>query len=431
MNNNVCKYLNDYTNLLNIYRCFPKIEKKDILNILGLSLPTLNRDLTDLCKEGYLIYNKEQKTNKINSDFGYYVGVGVGSTQIKVVFLNFDFKPIDYSTLTYFLNKCDVFTKKIEGEWFKPCMDKNRYGYLYISTPKDKLSKLTNKINYIFEQLMILNSFMSTENNGILGIGMSFSGAVDIKRKIIKSVPNIPYIKSLNYECLINQENRFYLIQNNIPVIIDHNAKSAAVAEKYYLYRNDIEFSKNKNIAIIYFGFGISTGLIIDSKLYRGSSNFSGEIGHIPIPHIIKSNEIECCGCGSNDCLEFRIRKDVFNIDEESFKLAATEELIEILNDDEEKLELFIKYIGYAINYLVNILNIELVVFSGKLTRIYEEVEKFDKYFINNMTMYGLSYTRENCKYSFSRLGLLSSAIGAAIEVAYPNHENIFWPIIE
>ena len=45
--------------------------------------------------------------------------------------------------------------------------------------------------------------------------------------------------------------------------------------------------------------------------------------------------------------------------------------------------------------------------------------------------MYGLSYTRENCKFSFSKLGLLSSAIGAAIESAYPDNEEIEWPVIK
>lgn len=431
MKNEISEQLKEYTSLLNVYRCFPKIEKKDMINTLSLSLPTLNRNITVLSGSNLLIYDDILKGYTLNNDFGYYVGIGIGSTQIKLVFLDFDFIPIDSFVLTSLKTKCNVFNDLIDNKKFVLGKDSNQYGYFYIPTPKTELSKLTNIVNYIFKQLEILNDCLKSDNNGILGIGISFSGAVDIKRQIIKDVPNISYIKSLNFDCIINQEHREYLNENMIPIYIDHNAKTTAIAEKYYLYKNNIVSSQNKNIAILYMGFGISSGIIINSRLYRGNSNFSGEIGHIPIPHIFQNDETECCGCGSKDCLEFRIRKDVFQKNESDFKLATTQELIDILNNNPERLELFIKYIGYAINYLTNILNIELIVFSGKLSSIYEGVIEFNKYFMDNMYMYGLSYTRENCKFSFSRLGLLSSAIGAAIESAYPDNEEIEWPVIK
>ena len=378
-----------------------------------------------------MVYNEALKIYDLNDDFGYYIGIGVGSTQIKLVFLDFNFMPIDSFILTSLKEKCNVFNDLIDNEKFILGKDSNQYGYFYIPTPKNGLSKLTNIVNYIFKQLEILNECLKSENNGILGIGVSFSGAIDIKKQIIKDVPNISYIKSLNFDCIINQEHREYFNENLISITIDHNAKTTAIAEKYYLYKNNIVSPQNKNIAILYMGFGISSGIIINSRLYRGNSNFSGEIGHIPIPHIFQNDETECCGCGSKDCLEFRIRKDVFQKNESDFKLATTQELIDILNSNPERLELFIKYIGYAINYLTNILNIELIVFSGKLSSIYEGVIEFNKYFMDNMYMYGLSYTRENCKFSFSKLGLLSSAIGAAIESAYPDNEEIEWPVIK
>ena len=426
---NILKQLNEYTSLLNVYRCFPTIEKKDMITILDLSLPTLNKVLSVLKEHDFLIFDEENKINVINQEFGYYVGISVGSTQIKVVILNFAFEPLNNGNFNNVMQKCDIFSTD-NSYGFKQEKDDNGYGYFYSSTSKKELSELIDQINYIFEQVVILNEYLLVENQGVLGIGLSFSGSVDIKNKIIESVPNIKYIRSLNYECLIGQKYREYLIENNIPISIDHNAKTTAIAEKYYLYRNNTSFSENENMAVLYMGFGISSGIVLNSRLYRGIKNSSGEIGHVPILYKMSEDESECCGCGSKNCLEFRIRKDVFGYTEDNFKEATTKELIDILNNNEEKIELFVEYIGYAINYLVNILNIELIIFSGKLSSIYNGVPKFNKYFMNNIENYGIEYTRQNCKFSFSRLGLLSSAIGAAIESAYPDYEEIVWPVL-
>ena len=46
-------------------------------------------------------------------------------------------------------------------------------------------------------------------------------------------------------------------------------------------------------------GWGTGLGMIVNGKLYRGSSGYAGEFSHIPL-----SNAKKLCSCGKTGCLE-------------------------------------------------------------------------------------------------------------------------------
>ena len=50
---------------------------------------------------------------------------------------------------------------------------------------------------------------------------------------------------------------------------------------------------------VVFIGTGIGGGIIINKKIYRGSNNVAGEIGHL-----IVNKDGPLCGCGNKGCFE-------------------------------------------------------------------------------------------------------------------------------
>ncbi len=79
-----------------------------------------------------------------------------------------------------------------------------------------------------------------------------------------------------------------------IPAVADGRARAMAAAERLFGYGR-----MHSNLAVVYVGWGIGSGLIIDNHLLRGSFNFAGEVGHIVV-----LPDGEPCECGNRGCLE-------------------------------------------------------------------------------------------------------------------------------
>ncbi len=79
-----------------------------------------------------------------------------------------------------------------------------------------------------------------------------------------------------------------------VPVIVENDANAAAVAE------NLLGAGKaSKNMMYITVSTGIGGGLVLDGRLYRGSTGAAGEIGHTTA---VRNGPM--CGCGNRGCLE-------------------------------------------------------------------------------------------------------------------------------
>ena len=119
------------------------------------------------------------------------------------------------------------------------------------------------------------------------GIGISCAGPLDFKKGILINPPNMPQWRNLPLKRTFSQA---FLL----PVVIDNDANSAALAEK--------TFCAGKGARHLFYytvSTGIGGGLIIDGKIYHGASFDAGEIGHtVILPNGPK------CNCGKRGCLE-------------------------------------------------------------------------------------------------------------------------------
>jgi glucokinase len=105
----------------------------------------------------------------------------------------------------------------------------------------------------------------------VAAISVSVGGPLDVLRGVIKSPPNLPGWTNVPLKDLLAEE--FHL-----PVFVEHDGNAGALAEWYFGAGRGF-----RNIVFITMGTGFGAGLILDGRLYRGTSDVAGEIGHIRI----------------------------------------------------------------------------------------------------------------------------------------------------
>lgn len=93
--------------------------------------------------------------------------------------------------------------------------------------------------------------------------------------------------------------------------------------------------------------------------------------------------------------------------------------------DKEYRLRLLAFYIGQAIKTLTNILNLDLIILTGKLTVFMNELSK---YLYEEKSKNHIGYTNSDCTMITSSYGALAPSIGAAILSSIPKDNNlIYW----
>ena len=100
-------------------------------------------------------------------------------------------------------------------------------------------------------------------------IGISCGGPLDSKKGLIMSPPNLPGWD--NIPIVQHFEKRL-----GIKTAVQNDANACALAEwKFGAGRG------YSNVAFLTFGTGMGSGLILDGKLYAGTNDNAGEVGHI------------------------------------------------------------------------------------------------------------------------------------------------------
>lgn len=103
----------------------------------------------------------------------------------------------------------------------------------------------------------------------ISGIGVSCGGPLDAEKGIILSPPNLP-----GWDRIPVKE--FFEKNTGVKTKLQNDANACAVAE--WLFGAGKGF---KNVVFLTFGTGLGAGLILDGRLYSGTSDMAGEIGHV------------------------------------------------------------------------------------------------------------------------------------------------------
>jgi glucokinase-like ROK family protein len=203
-----------------------------------------------------------------------------------------------------------------------------------------------------------------------MGIGVGLPGLVDVQQGKLVFAPNL---KWRDVPLRPMWEDRFTL-----PVFVENEANAAALGEHYFGIAQDVQ-----NLIYLSAGVGLGGGIIINGELFRGSSGYAGEIGHMTV-----DPRGPLCGCGKRGCWETlvgpraivrRVRERVENDDEILSRLAGgasslvdVNGVVEAAQNGNEAartaLEEVGEQLGIGIANLVNAFNPELVVLGGALS---------------------------------------------------------------
>lgn len=423
---------NENRRILNAIRCKPGIEKTVLARELDIAFKTLVKQLDKLEEQKFI---NSEPTLHINENRFYLCGISVGGSHCKLAITDANYRAISKEDFNILCEKYNVFQQK----FFVQKENKTAYGYKYFETP-DERSTLEINLRKIIKDIVKLHD-LSLETEAlptIISVGIAFTGSIDSERQVIVRSHNLDYMKNVSREMLLGPETINDLKKRNIEFIIDHNAKAMAVCEKFSLYHMDNlnhEYFYKKNVACLYLGSGIGCGLILNNRLIRGSNNFSGELGHIYVPRYpdYRLDEInEVCTCGAKECLEHLIIHDVFKMTRDEFRKITSEKIEEDLlklkkndrNEFNKRMKILGYYIGWAVDAVTKLLNVGLIIFSGKMTCFIQEAWSYLQ-----PTNSELNYAMTDCPMILSNYAALAPSVGAAILSTYPAHELIEWNV--
>lgn len=137
----------------------------------------------------------------------------------------------------------------------------------------DKLRFDTTDVHETLEHLLFCTDDLMKRHglsaNNTAAIGISCGGPLDSKRGIILSPPNLPGWDHIEIVKLF--QDRF-----GIPTAIQNDANACALAE--WKFGAGIG---SQNMIFLTFGTGLGAGLILNGRLYAGTNDNAGEVGHI------------------------------------------------------------------------------------------------------------------------------------------------------
>lgn len=223
---------------------------------------------------------------------------------------------------------------------------------------KNFFSKRDKLIFEIIKRTSRLLKERNIKKSQILGLGIGVPGPVDFLKGRVYYLPNIPNWKNTPIKRILEKKM-------HLKVFVDNDVNLMTLAEAR------IGAARNrKNAICLTLGTGVGGGLILEGKLFRGTSFCAGEIGHIPI-----TIEGLKCNCGGRGCLE-RYVGNKYIIAEARKKLKIKDinlEKLSELSKNGNKIALsiynnFAKNIGIALTGLVNVFNPEVIVIGGGLS---------------------------------------------------------------
>ncbi len=205
-----------------------------------------------------------------------------------------------------------------------------------------------------------IERIVSSNSNSDLqlsAIGISCGGPLDSKRGVIMSPPNLPGWDDVPVV-------DFFKERFGVPVSVQNDANACALAE--YLYGSGRGVN---NLVFMTFGTGLGAGIIMDGKLYSGTNDNAGEIGHIrlaptgPVGYN-KAGSAEGFCSGAGIALLAKIRKGLDITAKELFARvrAGDPDCTEVFRESAEKL-------ATILAFTIDILNPDVIALGGVFMR--------------------------------------------------------------
>lgn len=210
--------------------------------------------------------------------------------------------------------------------------------------------------------------------DAIKAIGISCGGPLDSKTGVIMSPPNLPGWDNIPIVDILSEEF-------GAPAAVHNDANACALAEWRFGAGKG-----TRNMVFMTFGTGLGAGLIIDGKLYTGTNDNAGELGHIRLEEYGpvgygKSGSFEgfCSGSGieqlARDLAKERLQMggDVSWCPDGDLGGITAKKVAEALREGDSLAkrvyEISARHLGAGLAVVMDILNPELIVIGSIYAR--------------------------------------------------------------
>lgn len=332
--------------ILNVIRNKRPISRADIAKITSMSPTSVGRIVGELEGIG-LIRETELFSNgvgrkamllDIDAKSVLNIGVYLNRDVTRIGIVDFDGNIIKDETIKYS-------TSGIAPE-------------IVIDNIADYIEKIINESNVDIEK--------------INGIGIGMPGIIDFKHGKVIFSAQLGW-KDIDVASRITKKL-------NIRTTIDNTVKLKALAES-----SQKAFEGSHRIALMSFGSGVGSALVIDGEIFRGNKNVAGEIGHTTV----EPNGM-LCECGRRGCLQTYIADSA--LIQEARKVSDVSSVRDIFDAANRKedwainiLDMTATYISIAINNVLCMYNPDTVILGGRLIESNPEIvdlinKKCEKY---------------------------------------------------
>lgn len=347
----------------------------DLSKEVGLSFPTVNGLVTDL----------QQKQVLISRDKGESIGGR---------------KPLLYKINNEFFNVLCVELERFSVRLV--VLDNNNNEVYPVRTYPQGVSEDTSQLEALVQVIHQYMESVGAKLDDISAIGLDMPGLVDSAM-------------GTNHTFFVEDDFnlRDYLSEKlGKYVAIINDVKAAALSELTY------GAARNKqNVLVILMDWGIGLGIIVDGKVYMGNNGFSGEMGHM-----VFEEDGELCYCGKRGCLE-TIASGVYLVNQARTDIAdgmptllknladidhlQPQDIIKVATQgDQYAIDLISslgRNLGKAMSLLIQILNPESIVLSGKFAQAGPLITIPIQQSLNTYTMNAIG---KNCEVEVSSLGV-------------------------
>ena len=369
----------------------------EICGSMGISLPTVNTLLMDLIRSGEVIKQgraasqggRKPDLYRLAPDAFYVLAVDLSKYAVSLALYNCQQAPV-----------------------------------------KEKVvhNLVLNNEAETFEQLCLhLESYISASgvpSQKIIAIGISMPGLIDSKAGI-----NHTYLNFGGKSLQTHLESRFPQA-----VFLENDARAMTLAEfKFGAAKNA------QNVLGIFVGWGIGLGIVIDGKLYQGTSGFAGEFAHSPL---FESQEINCT-CGKKGCLEaiasgtsiVRMAEEALLLDKDSIlaRMAKAHKgaidpnlVVNAAKEGDQRAITILSDVGLnlgrGISMLIQLLNPELIVLGGVVAEANQYILTPIQQALN---VYSMAKSREKTQIALYQLGNEVGLVGAIAVVTDKLFEEV------
>ena len=307
---------------------------------INSSVPTVTKLIGELMDEGFMVELGKSGTSGgrrpsiygLNPEAGLFIGVDIRHTHASVAVTDFKGGLIHFQDNIPFV----------------------------LEINEDSVHKIARNVRDFFDEKQL-------DWNKVLGMGISVAGRVNPKTgysNLYSFDPDRPINKILSEDL-------------DIPVVIENASRAMTYGE----YLSGV-VKKEKNVLFVNVSWGLGMGMILDGRLYYGTSGYSGEFGHFPL---LDNDQI--CRCGKIGCLETGASgsalvrmiteqlqagraSSLSQVFKQEGKITLNDIIKAIREEDILTIETIEKIgsnLGRGLAGLINVFNPQLVVIGGKM----------------------------------------------------------------